>query len=134
VAPWPRYLIAFVVGRHGFTYIPFGTLVPDKLEEWKGTSWCPGGAITGDRLKVLVRMLHVVPGITILAAAVAIALASPAPWFWRPLAIAGAAVGIAAFAAFYDGQARLLAQVGPVGAVASLVLLAPGIAFPGVFG
>src|SRR5664279_4148009 len=28
---WLRYLIAFVVGCHGFTHVPFGLLVPDRV-------------------------------------------------------------------------------------------------------
>jgi hypothetical protein len=31
---WLRYLITFVVGCHGFTYIPFGIFVHGTLKEW----------------------------------------------------------------------------------------------------
>src|SRR5659263_572206 len=44
---WLRYLIAFVVGCHGFTNIPFGLLVPARLIEWQGRSRLLGGAVSG---------------------------------------------------------------------------------------
>jgi hypothetical protein len=128
MTPWLRYLIAFVVGCHGFTYIPFGILVPGTLKEWRGSSWLLGRAITGDRLRTLVLALHVTAGIVILACAVAIALAPSAPGWWRPPAIVGAVVGIAGFAVFWDGQTQLLAQEGVIGVFISLLLLVSAIA------
>jgi hypothetical protein len=132
--PWLRYLIAFVVACHGFTYIPFGILMPDTLEEWRGRSRIVGSALSGKRPKALLRVLHGVVGIAIFACAVAVPLVPSVPGLWRPFAVTGATLGIAAFALFWDGQARLLAQEGLIGAVLSLILLVIGIAFPGVFG
>jgi|SRR5450756_1475628 len=130
---WLRYLIAFVVGCHGFTNIPFGLLVPARLIEWQGRSRLLGGAVSGDRLNTLVRALHLVAGAAILSCAAAIAVAPSAPGWWRPLAIVGAAIGLGAFVVFYDGQARLLVVEGAIGAVASLILLVTAIAIPEAF-
>ena len=130
---WLRYLIAFVVGCHGFTNIPFGLLVPARLIEWQGRSRLLGGAVSGDRLNTLVRALHLVAGAAILSCAAAIAVALSAPGWWRPLAIVGAAIGLGAFVVFYDGQARLLVVEGAIGAVASLILLVTAIAIPEAF-
>jgi len=93
MTPWLRYLIAFVVGCHGFTYIPFGILVPGTLKEWTERSWLLGSALAGERLKPFVLALHVTAGIAILACAVAIAFASALPGWWRSLAVVGAALG-----------------------------------------
>jgi hypothetical protein len=134
MAPWLRFLIAFVVGCHGFIYIPFGILMPDTLKEWSSRSRLFGSGLTGNRLKSLVRAIHVIAGITILACAVAIAFVPSAPGLWRLLAVAGAGLGMAAFALFWDGQAHLLAQEGLIGGVLSLILLVIGIAFPRLFG
>jgi len=130
---WLRYLIAFVVGCHGFTHVPFGLLVPARLIEWQGRSRLLGGAVSGDRLNTLVRALHLVAGAAILSCAAAIAVAPSAPGWWRPLAIVGAAIGLGAFVVFYDGQARLLVVEGAIGAVASLILLVTAIAIPEAF-
>ncbi len=132
MAPWLRYLIAFVVGCHGFAYIPFGILMPDTLKEWSGRSRLFG--LNGNRLKGPVRAFHVMAAVTILACAVAIAFVPSAPGLWRLLAVAGAGLGVAAFALFWDGQAHLLAQEGLIGGVLSLILLVIGIAFPRLFG
>ena len=51
MTPWLRYLIAFVVGCHGFTYIPYGGYVVPTLKEWRGSSWLLGAALTDGRLK-----------------------------------------------------------------------------------
>jgi len=134
MTPWLRHLIAFVVGCHGFIYIPFGVFVPGTLKEWRGSSWLLGNTLTGDRLHVLVLALHVMAGIVTLACAVAIGFAPSVPGWWRPLAIVGAAVAIVAFAVFWDGQIQLLTQEGAIGAVISLILLVCAIAFPRVFG
>ena len=125
-----QYLIAFVVGCHGFTYIPFGLFVPGALKGWRGRSWLLSSALMGDRLKIAVLALHLMAGIAILGCAVAIAAAS-AVWF--PLAVVGAAAGLAAFAVFWDGQAQLLATEGGIGAMISLMLLVSATAFR-VFG
>lgn len=130
MTPWLRYLIAFVVFCHGFIYVRIGAVLPGPIKEWRGTSWLLRDAVTGDRLRALVVSLHMAAGIAILACAVAIAFApSPSGW-WRPLAIAGAAIGLLAFAAFWDGQTQLLAQEGAIGAIVSLLLLVGAIAFP----
>ena len=126
MTPWLQYLIAFVVGCHGLTYIPFGLCVPDNLTEWRRSSWLLGSSITGDRLKALVLTVHVMAGIATLACAVAIGFA---PGWWRLLAIIGGAAGIGAFVVFWDGQARLLAEEGGIGAFLSLILIVSGIAF-----
>ena len=81
----------------------------------------------------LVLGLHVIAGIAMIACAVAIAFAPSAPQWWRPLAIVGAALSIAGFAVFWDGQTQLLAQEGVIGAVFSLILLASAIAFSSAF-
>jgi hypothetical protein len=110
-----RYLIAFIVGCYGFTYIPFGILVPARLKEWKGSSWLLGNALTDNRRKALVLVLHVMAGIVILACAVAIAFARSAPGLWRRLAIAGGILSVAAFAVFFEGQMALFAQEEGIG-------------------
>ena len=51
----------------------------------------------------------------------------------RPLAITGAALGVAAFAVFWDGQTQLLFQEGAIGAVVSVILLATAMMFPAAF-
>jgi hypothetical protein len=75
--------------------------------------------------------LHLVAGAVILGCAAVIVIAPSAPGWWRPLAIVGAASGLGAFAVFYDGQVRLLAVEGAIGAVVSLILLVTAIAIPG---
>ena len=125
-----RYLIAVIVFCHGFIYVRIGAVLPGPIKEWTGTSWLLGNAAAGDRLILLVRGLHVVAGIAILACAVAIAVI---PLWWRPFAIAGAAVGLVAFAVFYDGQTRFLFQEGVAGAAVSLILLIVALMFPRAF-
>jgi hypothetical protein len=133
MAPWLRYLIAFVVFCHGFIYIRIGSVLPGPVKEWRGISWVLGEAVAGDRLRTLVVALHVAAGIATLACAVAIAFAPSLPGWWRPLAIAGAAIGLVAFAVFWDGQTRLLFEEGVIGAVVSLLLLIGALVFPGAF-
>lgn len=133
MAPWLQYLIAFVVGCHGYAYIPFGIFVRTALKEWRGSSWLLGSTLTGDGLKEVALALHVIAGIVILASGIAIGFASSAPGWWRPLMVVGAVVGIAGFAVFWDGQTRLLATEGAIGAVISLILLVSAIAFPRAF-
>lgn len=127
---WGGLLIAFVVFCHGFIYVRIGSVLPDPIKEWGGSSWLLGRAVTGDRLTTLVVGLHVIAGIATIACALAIGFAPSVPGWWRPLAIAGAAAGIAAFAVFWDGQGRLLVEEGAIGAVVSLILLAAAIASP----
>lgn len=93
-----------------------------------------GSALIGNRLKAVALALHVVAGIAILACAVAIGFAPATPGLWYPLALVGAAFGIAGFAVFWDGQPQLLAEEGAIGAVLSVILLASAIAFAGAFG
>lgn len=132
--PWLRYLIALVVGSHGFVYIRLGLLGPSQLKGWQGSSMLLGDAVTGDGLKTLLAVLHVSAGVVIIACALAIAGARRAPGWWRPLAIVGGLLGLAAFAVFLDGQARLVVEEGGIGAAVSLALLAGAIAFGGAFG
>jgi len=123
MTPWLRYLIAFVVFCHGFIYVGIGSTLPGPIKEWKGISWLLGSAVTDEQLKALVVGLHVVAGIATLASALAIGFAPSIPGWWRPLAIAGGAVGLVAFAVFWDGQTRLLFQEGAIGAIVSLIIL-----------
>ena len=94
---WLRFVIAFVVGCHASIYIPLGVVLP-KHKEWHASSSLLGGAITGDRLSALVLVLHATAGVVLLGCAVAIAFAPWVPRWWRPLAIVGAGLGLAAFA------------------------------------
>jgi hypothetical protein len=71
--------------------------------------------------------------VVILGCAAAIAVAPSAPGWWRPLAIVGAALGLAGLAVFWDGQVRLVVEEGAIGAAASLVLLVSAILFSGAF-
>ncbi len=128
---WLRFVIAFVVFCHGFVYVRIGAVLPGPVKGWKGISALVGGAVTGTPLVVLVRTLHVVAGIAILACAVAIEIA---PHWWAPLAIWGAVAGLLGFAAFFDGQRQRLFDEGALGAAASLVLLLAAILFPSIFG
>jgi fluoride ion exporter CrcB/FEX len=128
MAPWLRYLIAFVVFAHGFVYVRIGSVLPGPIKAWRGRSWLLSDTVTGDQLRRVVVSLHVTAGIVLLACAVAIALAPSLPGWWRPLAITGAAIGLVAFSVFWDGQTRLLFEEGVIGAVVSLVLLIGAIA------
>jgi len=131
--PWMQYLIAFVVLCHGFVYVRIGPGATRLVKGWSGQSWLLGRAVTGDRLRPLVATLHVVAGVLILACGVAIALSPSLAEWWRPLAIAGAVAGVAAFFVFWDGQTRLLFEEGGAGAAISVFLLAAAIAFPRAF-
>jgi hypothetical protein len=90
--------------------------------------------VTGDSLKALVVVLHVGAGIAMLACALAIALDHSVPGSWRPLAIAGAALGLAGLAVFWDGQTQRLVEEGDIGAGISLILLVSAMALPAAFG
>jgi len=132
--PWLRYLIAFVVGAHGFVYIRFGLgKFPETLEGWKGSSWLLGSAVTGDRLKALAFAVALVAGISTLGCAVAIGFASSDHGWWRPLAVASAAFGISSFAILWDGQPQRLVYQGVIGVVVSVILLVSAIVFPRAF-
>lgn len=131
--PWLRYLIAFLVVCHGFVYLRIMVTAPNQLPGWNGSSWISGGALSGDRLKSLLLVLHAAAGVLILACGVAIGLAASLPGWWRPLAIVGAALGLAAFALFLDGQPQLVVQEGGIGAGISAILLLGAIAFAGAF-
>lgn len=133
MSPWVRYLIAFVVFCHGFIYIRIGSVLPGPVKAWKGSSWLLGSAVTGGPLTALVIGLHVIAGIATIGCALAIGFAPSVPQWWRPLAITGAAVGIAAFAVFWDGQPQLLFEEGAIGAVVSVILLATAMTFPAAF-
>src|SRR5664280_409205 len=91
-------------------------------QEW-GTQRSSGSSVAADPVPTA--------GAVILGCAAAIVIAPSAPGWWRPLAIVGAASGLGAFAVFYDGQVRLLAVEGAIGAVVSLILLVTAIAIPG---
>ena len=130
---WLQYAIALVVFCHGFIYVRIGSVLPGRIPEWEGNSWLLGNAVVGDRLSALIVGLHVIAGIGTVATAVAIGLAPQFPGWWRPLAIGSAAVGIAAFAIFWDGQTQFLLQEGVIGAVISLTLLVGAIAFREAF-
>ncbi len=133
MAPWLRYLIAFVVFCHGFIYLRVGPLFFTTVKAWKGTSWLLGGAFTGERLKGLITILNFTAGIVTIGCALAIAFAPSAPGLWRPLAVASGIVGIAAFFALWDGQTRLLFEEGAMGAAVSLVLLGGALVFGEAF-
>ncbi|MBI4502766.1 MAG: hypothetical protein HY700_16590 [Gemmatimonadetes bacterium] len=133
MASWLRILIAFIVGCHAFIYLRIGPALPSMVKEWSGSSRLLGEALTHEQLKVLVVALHVAAGIATLACAFAIGFAPAVPGWWRPLAIVGAAIGMVAFAVFWDGQVQFLAQEGVIGAVVSLILLVSAIAVPQAF-
>jgi hypothetical protein len=131
--PWLQSLIAFVVACHGAIYIPL-LFVPEMLTGWRGRSWLLGDLLTGKGLTRLLVALHVSAGILIVASGVAIGLAVWAPGWWPPLAIIGAALGLAGFAVFWDGQPGRVVEEGGIGAALSLFLLVSALAFPGAFG
>jgi hypothetical protein len=129
---WVRVLIAFVF-CHGIIYIRIGSVLPGPIKEWRGSSWLLGSTLTGDRLTTLVVGLHVMAGIATIACSLAIGFAPSVPGWWRPLAITGAALGVAAFAVFWDGQTQLLFHEGAIGAVVSVILRATAMMFPAAF-
>src|SRR5674536_345266 len=112
---WLRYLIAFVVGCHGFTNIPFGLLVPARLIEWQGRSRLLGGAVSGtDSTRWFERCIwwREPP------------FSAAQPLSRSPCRPQGGGVrwpssaqpfGLGAFVVFYDGQARLLVAEGAIG-------------------
>jgi hypothetical protein len=130
---WTQYLAALLVFCHGLVYIGVGAMLPAPVTGWNGHSWLLGYSITTSQLTKLSIGLYLLAGITTLACAVSIGLPWVFPGWWRPLAIAGAAVGIVAFAVFWDGQTRLLIEEGALGAIISLVLLVVAMAFRPAF-
>jgi hypothetical protein len=133
VSPWMRYLLGVLVFCHGFVYVRIGAVLPGPVSEWRGRSWLLGSAVTGDALTAVVVGLHVLAGIATIACAAAIGFAPALAGWWRPLALVGGAIGIAAFMAFWDGQVRLLLQEGAIGAAISLLLLLGALAAPRAF-
>lgn len=131
--PWLQYLIAFIIACHGISYILFGIIVSSRLQGWKGGSWILGGRVSGDRLKSVVLVPHVAAGALIIACGVAIGLAASLPGWWRPVAIVGAALGLAGFAAFLAGKPQLGVREGGIGAGISAILLVSAIVFAGAF-
>jgi hypothetical protein len=101
-----------------------------SIQGLTGRSWLLGDALTGDRLLTLVTPLHELAGATLVAAALSIAFV---PGWWRPLAIAGALLGIASFAGLWDGQSSLFYDEGGIGAIVSVVILVSAVTFPGAF-
>jgi hypothetical protein len=126
---WTQYSLAFLILCHGFVYVAVGSALPGPIKEWNGTSWLLGVVVHG-RLKTLIVGLHVVAGILTIATAVAVGLEPRFAGSWRLPAVIGAGLGLAAFALFWDGQVRLLAQEGAIGAVFSAVLLMAAAAWP----
>ncbi|HET7218570.1 MAG TPA: hypothetical protein VFJ02_11005 [Vicinamibacterales bacterium] len=133
MSPWLRYLIAFVVLCHGFIYVRIGSALPAPVAGWRGRSWMLRDAVAGDALETIVVSLHVLAGVATIACAMAIAFAPAFPGSWRPLAVAAGAIGIVAFAIFWDGQGRLLFEEGVIGAVLSVILLAAALLLPVAF-
>jgi hypothetical protein len=133
MSSWLQYLVAFVIACHGFIYA-FMPFVPDTRKVWGGRSWALGSLLIGGRLWSTLTVVHVAAGVAFMAAAVAIALAGTIPGWWRPLMVSGAVLGLVAFALFWDGQARSLAEQGAIGAAVSLLLLAVAVVFPAAFG
>jgi hypothetical protein len=130
--PWMQYLVAFVVFCHGFVYVRIGSMLPAPVEGWNGRSWLLGDAISNPQLTTLTVSLHVIAGIAMLSCAVAIGVPSLLPGWWRPLAIAGAVLGIV-LAVFWDGQTGLLFDEGGLGAFISILILIGAITFPTAF-
>jgi hypothetical protein len=127
-----RLALAMIVFGHAYIYIRIGSMLPAAVAEWRGRSWLLGGAVTGAPLASLALVAHVLAGALLLTCAVAIGFAPSLPGGWWPaLPIAGAALGIAAFAVFWDGHAFL--EEGGIGAVVSGLLLLAAVLFPAAF-
>jgi hypothetical protein len=131
--PWMPYALAFLLFLHGFIYVRVGSMLPDPIKEWTGTSWLLGHAVSDRHLGTLAVGLHVVAGMALIACAAAIGVPWLVPGWWRPLAMIGGALGVAAFAVFWDGQTRLLVEEGALGALISLALLVGAIFLPLAF-
>ena len=133
--PWLRCLIALFIVGHGSIYLNFGLgRPPDALEDWRGTSWLLKSVLSGDKLKSLAFGLSIAAGLAIMACGVAVALTGSLHGLWRPLAIIGATLGLAVFAAFWDGQPQQLVNQGAIGVVVSAALFLAAVMFPRVFG
>jgi hypothetical protein len=133
MSTWMRLALAFVIFCHAFIYIRVGATLPGAVKEWQGRSWLLGSRVSGASLATLVLVMHVMAGVLIMACALAMGLAPSAPGWWPALAVAGGALGIAAFAVFWDGQPRRLFEEGGIGAAVSAVLLATALLFPAAF-
>ncbi|MCL5067891.1 MAG: hypothetical protein M1368_06020 [Thaumarchaeota archaeon] len=129
---WLRYLIALVIGFHGLVYLisPFWV----TFQEWKGVSLLLGGTVSTQSLKAISTGLWVVAGISLLGAALTIALAPLVPGWWRPIAIMGGLAGAVSFAVFWDGQMQQFTNQGGVGMIISLVIVGSAVAFAHAFG
>lgn len=130
---WMQYLIAFIVFCHGFVYVRIGAALPAPIPAWKGSSWLLGDVVTVGRLTALVIALHVIAGVAIIASSAAIVFSAWIPGWWRSLTIGGAALGLAAFAVFWDGQTQQLFEEGAIGALVSAALLFGATLFPRAF-
>jgi hypothetical protein len=127
-----RLALALIVFGHAFIYIRIGSLLPGAVAEWRGRSWLLGGAVTGPPLASLALVTHVLAGALLLTCALAIGLAPSLPGGWWPaLPIAGGALGLLAFAVFWDGHAFV--EEGGIGAVISAALLVAAALFPASF-
>ena len=130
---WWRYLLAFIIACHGLTYLLFGFLGPAAIKEWSG-SRILGRVLSVRQIHLAIPVAHVVAGVAIMAAAIAIAFVPAAPAWWVFLALVGGVGSIAAFAAFWDGRAENIVQEGGIGLGLSLTLVVVALAFPGAFG
>jgi len=127
MARWWQYLLAFLVLAHGFVYLRIGPVMVDTVGGWTGRSWLLGSAIKGPEFRALVIGLHLFAGVMTVACGITIAF-GPGGW-WAPMAVLGGAAGVAAFAAFWDGQRQRLFDEGAIGAAISAVLLVIAVAF-----
>ena len=135
---WLRYPVALVVVCHGLTYVLFPFFAPGVIAQRYGRAGSPvlRRVLTDRWLERVVLVLHVAAGAALLVGGGAIALAGwpSLEWVpWRPAAVAGSAVGLAAFAVFWDGRGRRLVEEGGIGAAISAVLLVGAAAFPVAF-
>ena len=129
-----RLALAFVIFCHAFIYVRIGSMLPGAVAGWRGRSWLLGGTVTGAPLATLILAMHVVAGMLLLGCATAVAFAPSVPGGWWPtLPIAGAALGIAAFAVFWDGRSGAFVEEGGVGALVSGLLLSAALLFPAAF-
>jgi hypothetical protein len=134
MSPMTRLALAFVVFCHAFIYVRIGSTLPGAVAGWRGRSWLLGDVVTGAPLATLVLSMHVFAGSLLLASALAMGLAPQVPAGWWPaLPAAGSAIGIAAFAVFWDGRQGAFVEEGGIGAVVSALLLGVALSFPALF-